>query len=180
MYKITTGIHIHFAHHIRGHAGPCVSIHGHTWKFEVSLTAAELDVQGFVIDFDDLYEQVLTPCHRLLDHSLAMGEASYTENRQALTQLGGSIIEARREVLGHLGSAQDALPDLLGGARNESPGGIKISVFPFSPTSERLARWLYDVAQSRVGNERVRVACARVFETLHPVDAIAEYVPPGS
>ena len=58
MYKITTGIHIHFAHHIRGHAGPCVSIHGHTWKFEVSLTSADLDAQGFVVDFDDLYERV--------------------------------------------------------------------------------------------------------------------------
>ncbi|MET0413201.1 MAG: 6-carboxytetrahydropterin synthase, partial [Polyangiaceae bacterium] len=43
MYRITTGIHIHFAHHIRGHAGPCISIHGHTWKFEVTLVAEELD-----------------------------------------------------------------------------------------------------------------------------------------
>src|SRR5688572_20154053 len=71
MYKITTGIHIHFAHHIRGHAGPCVSIHGHTWKFEVSLVSEDLDAQGFVVDFDDLDARVLTPCHRLLDHSLA-------------------------------------------------------------------------------------------------------------
>jgi 6-pyruvoyl-tetrahydropterin synthase len=178
MYKITTGIHIHFAHHVRGHAGPCVSIHGHTWKFEVTLTAAELDAQGFVIDFDDLYEQVLTPCHRLLDHSLAMGESSFAENHQALAQLGQSLLEARRETLGHLGSPQVGLDDVLGGARNERPGGIKVSVFPFSPTSERLARWLYDIAHTRVGNERVRIASARVFETLHPVDAIAEYAPP--
>jgi len=177
MYKITTGIHIQFAHHIRGHTGPCVSIHGHTWKFEVSLTAPELDAQGFVIDFAELDERVLTPCHRLLDHSLAMGEASYAENHAALAQLGKSLLEARRETLGHLGSPQVGLDDVLGGARNERPGGIKLAVFPFSPTSERLARWLYDVAQARVSDGRVRVAAARVFETLHPVDAIAEYVP---
>jgi 6-pyruvoyl-tetrahydropterin synthase len=109
MYKITTGIHIHFAHHIRGHAGPCVSIHGHTWKFEVSLTSSDLDAQGFVVDFDDLYERVLTPCHRLLDHSLAMGEQSFNENRAAFAQLGGSIIEARREIIGSLGSPQPGL-----------------------------------------------------------------------
>jgi 6-pyruvoyl-tetrahydropterin synthase len=177
MYKITTGIHIHFAHHIRGHAGPCVSIHGHTWKFEVSLIAADLDAQGFVVDFDDLYERVLTPCHQLLDHSLAMGQESFAENREALAQLGNSLVEARRETLGHLGSPQPGLDDLLGGARNERPGGIKLSVFPFSPTSERLARWLYDVADSRISDQRVRIAGARVFETLHPVDAIAEYAP---
>ena len=177
MYKITTGIHIHFAHHIRGHAGPCVSIHGHTWKFEVSLTSTDLDAQGFVVDFDDLYERVLTPCHRLLDHSLAMGEQSFNENRATLEQLGGSIIEARREISGNLGVPQPGLDDVLGGARNERPGGIKLAVFPFSPTSERLARWLYDVADSRISDQRVRIAATRVFETLHPVDAIAEYVP---
>ena len=180
MYKITTGIHIHFAHHIRGHAGPCVSIHGHTWKFEVSLTAPELDAQGFVVDFDDLYDRVLTPCHRLLDHSLAMGGDSFAENQHALAQLGHSLIEARRETLGHLGSPQVGLEDVLGGARNERPGGIKVAVFPFSPTSERLARWLYDVADGCISDDRVRVAGARVYETLHPVDAIAEYLPAQS
>jgi 6-pyruvoyl-tetrahydropterin synthase len=177
MYKITTGIHIHFAHHIRGHAGPCVSIHGHTWKFEVSLTSSDLDAQGFVVDFDDLYDRVLTPCHRLLDHSLAMGEQSFNENRAAFAQLGSSIIEARREISGNLGTPQPGLDDVLGGARNERPGGIKLAVFPFSPTSERLARWLYDVADARISDQRVRISGTRVFETLHPVDAIAEYAP---
>lgn len=175
MYKITTGIHIHFAHHIRGHAGPCVSIHGHTWKFEVTLLAKELDAQGFVIDFDDLYERVLTPCHRLLDHSLALGESSYVENRATLAQLGQCLVETRRETLGDLGTLQPALDGALGGARNERPGGIKLAVFPFSPTSERLARWLFEVASALCGDERVSVAGARIFETLHPTEAVAEY-----
>jgi hypothetical protein len=65
----------------------------------------------------------------------------------------------------------------LGGARNESPGGIKMAVFPFSPTSERLAEWLYGVARAEVGDERVRVASTRILETLHPSECIAEYYP---
>lgn len=179
MYKITTGIHIHFAHHIRGHAGPCVSIHGHTWKFDVTLVASELDAQGFVIDFDDLHERVLQPCHRLLDHALALGEKSYVENREALAQLGTAFVETRRETLGHLGTPQTALEEPLGGARNERPGGIKVAVFPFSPTSERLARWLYDVADGMLNDGRVRVAAARIYETLLPTEAVAEYTPQG-
>ncbi|HVZ33692.1 MAG TPA: 6-carboxytetrahydropterin synthase [Polyangiaceae bacterium] len=175
MYEITTGIHIHFAHHIRGHAGPCVSIHGHTWKFELSLLAAELDAQGFVVDFDDLNTRVLGPCHQLLDHSLAMGRVSYDENRAALTQLGQSLLEARRETLGHLGSPQAGLDAELGQAHNERPGGMKVAVFPFSPTSERLARWLFEVADARLSGGRVRVASARVYETLQPVESVAEY-----
>jgi 6-pyruvoyl-tetrahydropterin synthase len=177
VYKITTGIHIHFAHHIRGHAGPCVSIHGHTWKFDVALEASELDAQGFVIDFDHLHERVLMPCHQLLDHALALGEKSYSENRELLAQLGGSLVETRRETLGHLGTPQTVLADSLGGARNERPGGIKLAVFPFSPTSERLARWLYEVAENTVADGRVRVAAARIYETLLPTEAVAEYIP---
>lgn len=179
MYKITTGIHIHFAHHIRGHAGPCVSIHGHTWKFDVTLVATELDAQGFVIDFDDLNERVLTPCHRLLDHALAIGEKTYVENRETLARLGTAFVETRRETLGHLGTPQAALEDSLGGARNERPGGIKVAVFPFSPTSERLARWLYDVADGMLRDDRVGVAAARIYETLLPTEAVAEYTPIG-
>ena len=177
MYKITTGIPIHFAHHIRGHKGPCVSIHGHTWKFDVSLEATELDAQGFVIDFDDLYERVLTPCHQLLDHALALGERSYAENRDTLAQLGTAFVETRRETLGHLGTPQMALSDTLGGARNERPGGIKLAVFPFSPTSERLAQWLYDVTKATLADERVRVSAALIYETLLPTEAVAEYSP---
>jgi 6-pyruvoyl-tetrahydropterin synthase len=175
MYKITTGIHIHFAHHIRGHAGPCVSVHGHTWKFEVSLGATELDAQGFVIDFDLLSERVLAPCHLLLDHGLALGEQSFQENRAALAQLGESLVSTRRETLGDLGKPQAALTGALGSARNEHPGGIKIAVFPFSPTSERLARWLYEVADAEVAEERVIVLGTRIYETLHPTEAVAEY-----
>jgi 6-pyruvoyl-tetrahydropterin synthase len=177
VYKITTGIHIHFAHHIRGHAGPCVSIHGHTWKFDVTLLARELDAQGFVIDFDDLHARVLVPCHRLLDHSLALGEKTYAENRDVLAQLGTAFVETRRETLGHLGTPQEALEDALGGARNERPGGIKIAVFPFSPTSERLARWLFEVTDGLLSDGRVKVAAARIYETLLPTEAVAEYSP---
>jgi 6-pyruvoyl-tetrahydropterin synthase len=179
MYKITTGIHIHFAHHIRGHAGPCVSIHGHTWKFEVTLAATELDAQGFVVDFDDLHERVLSPCHLLLDHALAIGELTFAENRDTFVQLGQSLVESRRETLGHLGTLQPALDDTLAGARNERPGGIKLAVFPFSPTSERLARWLFEVAESRLRDGRVFIAGARIFETLLPTEAVAEYSPEG-
>lgn len=177
MYKITTGIHVHFAHHIRGHAGPCVSVHGHTWQFQVTLCARELDAQGFVVDFDVLAERVLTPCHRLLDHALALGRESYEENRSILEQLGENLVSTRRETLGNLGEPQVSLDGSLGGARNERPGGIKLAVFAFSPTSERLAHWLYGVSERALADERVRVAGARIFETLHPTEAIAEYVP---
>lgn len=177
MYRVTSGIHIHFGHHVRGHAGPCISLHGHTWLFQVTLESKDLDKQGFVADFDVLFEKVLTPCHHLLDHSLALGEKSFAETEAPLAQMGESLVASRMEIAGNLGCRQAGLEGELAGARNVWPGGIKVSVFPFTPTSERLAEWLYNAAAACMQDERVRVASTRVYETLHPVESYADYAP---
>lgn len=177
MYTVTSGIHIHFGHHVRGHDGPCISLHGHTWKFELTLASQTLDKQGFVIDFDVLYGRVLTPAHALLDHALAVGAVTWEETASHLEALGKKLVASRIETLGTLGTEQPMLSGTLAGARNERPGGIKVAVFPFTPTSERLAEWLYQAADTTVADSRVKVAAARVYETLHPVEMVAEYRP---
>jgi 6-pyruvoyl-tetrahydropterin synthase len=180
MYKVTDGVFIHFGHHVRGHLGPCISLHGHTWMFQVTLGARELDAQGFVIDFDLLHERVLSQCHKLLDHSLALGEPSWQENGETLAVLGRQLYGSRETVHCSTGQRQagfDTGEPLLAGARNEWPGNIKIAVFPFTPTSERLAEWLFRFTEAQVGDERVKVLRARVIETLHPTESAADYEP---
>jgi 6-pyruvoyl-tetrahydropterin synthase len=175
MYRVTTSIHIHFSHHVRGHSGPCISLHGHTWKFELTLGSMTLDNQGFVVDFDLVHERVLMPTHRLLDHSLALGEKSFSENREALAVIGEKLVASRLETLGCLGETPFHLEGELAGAKNVLPGGIKVAVFPFTPTSERLAEWFYAAAKRELADDRVRVLNTRVYESLHPVDTYAEF-----
>jgi 6-pyruvoyl-tetrahydropterin synthase len=175
MYRVTNSIHLHFAHHVRGHSGPCISLHGHTWMFEVTFEAQQLDAEGFVVDFDQVHAKVLQPCHDLLDHSLALGEASWNETREFLAPMGEALVGSRLEIHGHRGEFQAHSPTRLRGGRNEKPGGIKVTVFPFSPTSERLAEWLFQVAEDVFADDRVRVASARVYETLQPTVTVAEY-----
>lgn len=176
MYRIRKGIDIDFAHHIRGHAGACIHVHGHTWKFEVELEADTLDADGFVVDFGELKRRVLRPCHALLDHGLAVGAETFAESEAALAQLGDGLLASREPRHGRRDTTPEPVTSLLG-AENRYPGGLKVAVFPFSPTSERLARWLADVAAAALADGRVRVACARVYETLHPVQSVAEYWP---
>ena len=177
MYRISNGIFISFAHHVRGHSGPCISLHGHTWKFEVALGAKELDSEGFVVDFGIVRKKVLTPCHNLLDHSLAMGERTWAKNQPHLAAIGKELVRSRIETLGHAGEQQIAHEGLLNGARNEFPGGIKVTVFPFSPTSERIAEWLFTLARDNKENDRVKVLGAKIFESLHPTESLAEFAP---
>ena len=97
MYCIHRSVDIDFSHHVRGHLGGCINVHGHTWKFEVGLSARELDKQGFVVDFGDLERRVLVPCHDLLDHGFAVGEATYVESLPALTALGQALLSSRSQ-----------------------------------------------------------------------------------
>ncbi len=178
-YRICKSIDIDFSHHIRGHSGACINVHGHTWKFEVGVEAEELDAEGFVIDFKRLKAGVLKPSHALLDHSLAVGESTWADIGGDLARIGTALLASRDEV--GTGSAAAKAPVgvsvgvSVGGAHNRFPGGMKVAVFPFSPTSERLARWLYDLAVSQLEDDRVRVTYARIYETLHPVESVAEY-----
>jgi 6-pyruvoyl tetrahydropterin synthase/QueD family protein len=175
MYRIRKSIDIDFAHHVRGHLGPCINLHGHTWKFEVEVGARELDAQGFVIDFSLLKREVLRPCHALLDHALAIGERTYAEIEGELAATGVKLLASRGPA-----QCEEAAPQALSlaGARSAFPGGMKLALFPFSPTSERLARWLYELAAQQLDDERVRVELGRIYETLHPVEAVAEYRAP--
>ena len=154
-------------------------MHGHTWKFEVGLEADELDAEGFVVDFGLLKRSVLKPCHALLDHSLAMGEQTYADVGTDLVGVGKGLLGSRAEVHAQAdttGPTDDPDAATLNGARNRYPGGMKVAVFPFSPTSERLARWLYELATT-LEDGRVKVSYARIYETLRPVEAVAEYLP---
>ena len=152
-------------------------MHGHTWKFELTLEAEVLDAQGFVLDFDVVHEALLVPTHKLLDHSFAIGEKTYSETRASLAELGRSLVASRQETLGSLGEVPFHLDGELGGARNDLPGGMKVAVFPFTPTSERLAEWFFEVAHHKLADQRVRVTSTRVYESLHPVTTFAEFVP---
>ncbi len=175
MYRIQKSIDIDFAHHIRGHAGACINVHGHTWRFEIGVAAETLDAQGFVVDFAVLKKEILRPCHALLDHALAVGEETYGDIVGALESMGTQLLESRRPLHGRTDTTPQTVTK-LNEAENRYPGGMKIAVFPFNPTSERIASWLYHLAEGRLNDDRVRVTFARVYETQRPTESIAEFV----
>jgi 6-pyruvoyl-tetrahydropterin synthase len=180
VFKIWRSVDIHFAHHVRGHLGSCINVHGHSWKFEVCCAANTLDIQGFVVDFRQLSVDVLTPCHALLDHALAIGSDTFAEVEGELAQLGEKLLASRSTVHGADAPPASTPTIELGGAQARYPGGMKVAVFPFSPTSERLAEWFWRVADARLGDTRVHVPWVKVYETLHPVESVAEYAAPAA
>lgn len=71
MYELTVKDHFDAAHSLRGYAGECSKLHGHTWDVEVTVSGAELDGIGIVYDFktlkDDLRRVLTDYDHAYLD-----------------------------------------------------------------------------------------------------------------
>ncbi len=68
MYRVVVHAFFSSAHCLRGHEGPCESLHGHNWKVSVAVEANDLDRIGMVIDFKELKNEVTIIIQRL-DHT---------------------------------------------------------------------------------------------------------------
>ncbi len=67
MFDIFIKTHFAGAHHLRDYPGDCETPHGHNWKVQVTVRAAELDQCGMGIDFTVL-KRVVKEVIDLLDH----------------------------------------------------------------------------------------------------------------
>ncbi|MDI6711774.1 MAG: 6-carboxytetrahydropterin synthase QueD [Anaerosomatales bacterium] len=54
MYTLTVRGHFDAAHALRGYAGECRNLHGHTWDVEATVAGEDLDERGILYDFKDL------------------------------------------------------------------------------------------------------------------------------
>lgn len=54
MYEVSARARFSAAHHLERYDGSCADVHGHNWEVEVSVSGAELDDRGILVDFREL------------------------------------------------------------------------------------------------------------------------------
>ncbi|MEK7879495.1 MAG: 6-carboxytetrahydropterin synthase QueD [candidate division NC10 bacterium] len=86
--KLTCDFTFDAAHRILGHSGKCAYLHGHAYRLEVAVSAAELDALGMVIDFDDLRALVKKAVLDRWDHATLLWKED---------PLGPAIISAQAD-----------------------------------------------------------------------------------
>jgi 6-pyruvoyltetrahydropterin/6-carboxytetrahydropterin synthase len=69
MYEVTVKADFSSGHYLRNYQGKCENPHGHNYKVRVTLTGAELDPAGMLLDFK-LLKQVLNPVIDRIDHQM--------------------------------------------------------------------------------------------------------------
>jgi 6-pyruvoyl-tetrahydropterin synthase len=169
MFQVTKEAYADFAHFIPGHEGPCMNIHGHTWRLAITVGSPSLDPQGMVVDFGILKEKILRPMVDLLDHSLVVyGDLlNRPAFRSCLEGLGIQLSALSRK---HPQTTWPRRKMILGDGSLYLFGGIRIVAFPWAPSSERLARWLYEEATQAIESMTLNCQMIRssVCEGLHP------------
>src|SRR5215471_5643586 len=76
-YKMYTGrVELTFdaGHRILGHDGKCASPHGHTYRAEIFVTAADTDPLGFTVDFARLKGVVKQWIDQNWDHAFLLND----------------------------------------------------------------------------------------------------------
>lgn len=73
--KVTKVMRTETAHRLAGHPGRCKFIHGHSYKWEVTLKG-KIQSDGILVDFSQL-KKIMTQVIDPFDHSLVLEENDY-------------------------------------------------------------------------------------------------------
>ena len=69
MYEVTVEAGFSSGHYLRNYHGKCENPHGHNYKVRVTLSGAELDATGLLLDFKQL-KQVMRPVIDRIYHQM--------------------------------------------------------------------------------------------------------------
>ena len=78
MFEVTVEAGFSSGHYLRNYKGKCENPHGHNYRVLVTLSGAELDEAGLLLDFK-LLKTLLRPVVDYLDHQMINDLAPFTE-----------------------------------------------------------------------------------------------------
>lgn len=93
MFEITVEESFAAGHYLRDYKGKCENPHGHNYKVRVTLTGAELDKAGLLVDFKDLKE-LMKPVIERLDHQMMNDLASFATVNPSAENLAKHFYDA--------------------------------------------------------------------------------------
>jgi 6-pyruvoyltetrahydropterin/6-carboxytetrahydropterin synthase len=69
---VTKEVWTETGHRLHNYDGPCRNIHGHSYRWLLSVTGIADDVSGMLIDFGNLKHIMMEEIHAKLDHSMVL------------------------------------------------------------------------------------------------------------
>ncbi len=163
-YRVSRRIEIDAGHRIMTHGSKCRHIHGHRYAIEAVCEAADLHHDGeqtdMVVDFGFLKEEMLKAIDAPCDHGF-IAAAADTELLRMFAPMDGDPLAWVLAI--RAGVARDGAV-----TTTDTRLGTKLTVVPFQPTAECLAKYWFDKLAEPVRQRSggtARLVLVRIHET---------------
>lgn len=161
-YRVSRRIEIDAGHRIMTHGSKCRHIHGHRYGIEAVCEASRLHADGeqtdMVVDFGFLKEEMLRAIDEPCDHGFIAALADV----ELLSMFAPGAVEP------WLAGLTETVKAKGEATTTDTRLGTKLTIVPFQPTAECLARHWFDKLKEPVrvrSGGTARLVCVRVFET---------------
>jgi 6-pyruvoyltetrahydropterin/6-carboxytetrahydropterin synthase len=163
-YRISRRIEIDAGHRIMTHGSKCRHLHGHRYAIEAVCEAADLHHGGeqtdMVLDFGFLKDEMLKAIDAPCDHGFIAALAD--------RELLGMFCPAGREPDSWLAALEAEVRSRGEATTTDTRLGTKLTIVPFQPTAECLARHWYARLAEPVrtrSDGMARLVSVKVWET---------------
>jgi len=98
MFKLKVESRFSAAHHLVDYPGVCQRIHGHNYRVLLTVTAAQLDGQGMIVDLM-VVKGILEKCIKQFDHDLINNVPPFDRQNPTMENLAKYIYDWMKKEL---------------------------------------------------------------------------------
>ena len=110
MYEVQVEAGFSSGHYLRNYYGRCENPHGHNYKVRVTLTGADLDDTGLLLDFK-LLKQVMRPVIDRIDHQMLNDIEPFTEINPSAENLARFFFDETNKQLSEMTDGRVSVKD---------------------------------------------------------------------
>lgn len=110
MFEVTIEAGFSSGHYLRNYKGKCENPHGHNYRVLVTLSGAELDETGLLLDFK-LLKTLLRPVVDYLDHQMINDLVPFTDLNPSAENLARYFYQETSRHLNEIASSRVRLKD---------------------------------------------------------------------
>ncbi len=141
LIRVTKEFSFEMAHVLWNYDGPCKNVHGHSYRFFVTLSGFPVDNQenpknGMVIDFGDLKSIVKIQIVNIFDHSVVLSDKIEKEKTDMFSRLFGNTV-----LVSYQPTCENLVADFAERIGPHLPSGVKLHSLKLYETATSYAEW---------------------------------------
>lgn len=139
--RVTKRFHFEMAHSLYMYDGLCSSLHGHSYRLEVTLAGIPKNEtghpkDGMVMDFGEIKNLVKTHIVNRFDHALMINQLIPEEQQQLLRNLSGRVI-----VVEFQPTSENIVVYIAGILQQHLPSDVSLFSIRLYETATSFAEW---------------------------------------